>query len=217
MPKQVVVKKPASKATGVQVAVEKKAPTLPPVQNVVQLTAQLSATRKKMQEHIAAEAKYAKQKSEQEKEKKEKLGELLEELFAGMAAVYPYAQEHRAELLPVGMKSVEYPDGVLRWRDVPGTLSVQKDKDEDILALLKRLDLEKYIKSYLVEEIDLDAMRADFDKITKLALDGIDIVPPGENFALVPTGSPSYLSTRVGSGKITYEAPAKKKSPKKKD
>lgn len=187
-----------------------KTMALPPVQNMPQLHAQMKALDELMSRRDALLNELQQQIALLEAASAAQVQALTSKLLAGAAAIFPFAQENRSALTPGEKKSVALAEGILRWYAAGRTVSIEKGQEEEVLALLKRLNLDKYIR--FKEAVNIAKMKEDLDEVEKLALKGVTISEAGEYFAIAPVSSESFVRRHTAKGmRWSIQTPEKTK------
>lgn len=106
---------------------------------------------------------------------------LKKELERLQKGVQTWCEANRAELTKDGKtKTANLTTGEVRWRTRPPSVSIRKI--EDVIAMLKKLSLGKFLRNK--EEINKEAILAARDEVKGIA--GITIKTDVEDFEIIP-------------------------------
>lgn len=106
---------------------------------------------------------------------------LKNELERLQSGVQTWCEANRAELTRDGKtKTANLTTGEVRWRTRPPSVSIRKV--EDVIAMLKKLSLGKFLRNKV--EINKEAILADPNKVKGIA--GITVKTGVEDFEIIP-------------------------------
>lgn len=106
---------------------------------------------------------------------------LKKELERLQTGVQTWCEANRAELTRDGKtKTANLTTGEVRWRTRPPSVSIRKV--EDVVAMLKKLSLGKFLRNKV--EINKEAILADPNKVKGIA--GISVKTGVEDFEIIP-------------------------------
>jgi phage host-nuclease inhibitor protein Gam len=127
-----------------------------------------------------------KQKNEEieriKKEMSEEIQPLQQKLDIASKKVYQYGTRHRKELTKNGKKTIALSSGWFGWRQTPPKVNISNT--QKALLALKKLGLDRFIRTETVDEIDKEILLKEAEIAE--SIEGISITS-AEDFVIAPS------------------------------